>query len=373
MSNNEAQNDNDAEFPLDETTTIEPQKASKPRHASTALALLALLLSVAALCAAGWIAYKTSAASAGNDRMASVTEALRTDVDRTATAVTALESRVAGSQPKDYSADIDAVASSVDDRLRTLASLPARISSLENSVAALAGVSEGARQTFLLAETEYYMQIANAQLQLANNPNLASLALKMADERVSQLADPSLTGVRRALSDELAALDAMEKPDIEGASLTLSSLAGVVESLPIASADERGDEPTDESDQSGFGKAWSSVKDAMSGMVKVTPPDQAKLALLSPDAEHFLRNNVALQLQSARLALLRGEQSLFQQSLDDTSNTLRSYFDTESAQVAGALQTIKEIREDIFTVAPPDISSSLRLLRQFRTLKEAAE
>ena len=94
---------------------------------------------------------------------------------------------------------------------------------------------------------------------------------------------------------------------------------------------------------------------------------------LSPDAEFFLRNNIALQLQSARLALLRGEQAIFEQTLDDTSALLKEYFDADSASVTGALETIAEIRGHVFTTATPDISESLRLLRQFRTLNENAQ
>ena len=217
------------------------------------------------------------------------------------------------------------------------------------------------------------MQIANAQLQLANNPHLAALALKLADERIVQLANPALTDVRRAISDELAALEIMERPDIEGATLTLASLARVVESLPLASAADDEPEPEIDPELSGPGRAWASVKSAMSGLVKVTPPERAKLVQLSPDAEFFLRNNIALQLQSARLALLRGEQAIFEQTLDDTSALLNDYFDTDSAAVQGALTTIGEIRQYVFTTDMPDISESLRLLRQFRTLNENAQ
>jgi uroporphyrin-3 C-methyltransferase len=236
-------------------------------------------------------------------------------------------------------------------------------------------VSEGARDAWVLAEAEYYMQIANAQLQLANNPQLAALALRMADERIVQLANPGLTDVRRALSDELAALDVMEKPDIEGATLTLASLARVVEALPLASEAEAGDDSDEALDPelSGAGRAWASVKNAMSGLVKVTPPESAKLAILSPDAEFFLRSNLALQLQSARLALLRGEEAIFQQSLEDTAALLNNYFDLGSAQVAAALETIAEVRGQVFATEKPDISGSLELLRQYRTLNENAQ
>jgi uncharacterized protein HemX len=71
--------------------------------------------------------------------------------------------------------------------------------------------------------------------------------------------------------------------------------------------------------------------------------------------------------------LLRGEQAIFEQSLDDTSALLNAYFDTQSAQVQSTLLTIAEIRAGVFTLAAPDISESLRLLRQYRTLSETVE
>ena len=94
---------------------------------------------------------------------------------------------------------------------------------------------------------------------------------------------------------------------------------------------------------------------------------------MTPEAEYFLRTNLTLQIQAARLALLRNEQAVFQQSLDDASAWLGLYYDRESAQVASALQTIAEIRDSMIAVTTPDISESLRLLRQYETLAESAQ
>ncbi len=338
------------------------------------VAWLAVILAATALAAVSYTIYQDWRATDDamvNDALTS----LETRIEQSRNTLAALQAEVDQIPRVDYSGDIDAIRRDIDERIRLLSSLPARMSTIESSVASLAGISAGARETFLLAEAEYYMQIANAQLQLANNPRLASLALSMADERVIQLSNPALTDVRRALADELAALAVMDKPDIEGAILTLASLARVVESLPLASATESDDETQEEldPDAGAVDRAWASVKDAMSGLVKVTPPEQAKLALLSPDAAYFLHNNIALQLQSARLALLRGEQAIFEQTLDDTSSLLSDYFDGDSAQVVSAQQTIAEIRNNVFTTAVPDISESLQLLRQFRTLGETSE
>jgi uroporphyrin-3 C-methyltransferase len=359
---------------IEQETTAPEEEAPSRARSGNSVAWIAFLASIIALAAAGytaWHNWQLSSDTSADDSYAR----LDSRVSSSASTLSELQAEVTalGERDPGFDAALQSMRRDFDERVRLLDSLPTRMSTIESSVASLAGVSEGARDAWILAESEYYMQIANAQLQLANNPHLASLALKMADERIVQLANPGLTDVRRAISDELATLDVMEKPDIEGASLTLASLSRVVESLPLAATAEA-DEAADELDPelSGASRAWASVKNAMSGLVTVTPPEQAKLVQISPDAEFFLRNNIALQLQTARLALLRGEQSIFQQTLDDTSALLEAYFDENSPQVAGALKTIDEVRVHVFTSEVPDISESLRLLRQYRTLNESA-
>ena len=370
---NDIETNPDAEFVMEESAP-EPQTT---RGRGKIWLVLILVVAAAVLSVAGYL--WVSDWYAGDDDVSEVDtlakiEALERRLSRTNEELLALQTETSQITHPDYSADIAAVERAVEEQLRMQSSLPARMTSLENSVASLAGISAGARETFLLAEAEYYLQIANAQLQLANNPHLASLALSMADERVTQLSDPGLTVVRSAIADGLAALELMEKPDIEGVTLTLASLARVVEFLPLANSTPKDDGIDDESaDRSDIDRAWGSVKDAMSGLVKVTPPDQAQLALMSPNAEYFLRNNIALQLQSARLALLRGEQAIFEQTLDDTSALLNAHFDVSSEQVISAQTTISEIRSGVFTASMPDISESLRQLRQFRTLRETSE
>lgn len=366
----------DASEPADETPAEEAPTGQEPTRRGNGIAWLAVLLSLVALAAVGytvaqdWLAASDTAADEAIGRLDSRVAAAQQGLSELDARISELNNRDDSDQT-----EIDALRQELDERVRLLSSLPARMTTLESSVSALAGVSDSARDAWLIAEAEYYLQIANAQLQLASNPHLAALALGMADERVVQMANPALIDVRRAISDELAALDVMEKPDIAGATMTLASLAKVVESLPLASAAKVTGEEQESVDeeQSGLNRAWSSMKGAMSGLVKVTPPDRAKLALISPDAEFFLRSNLALQLQSARLALLRGEQAVFEQALDDTSALISQYFDGESAQVASAQQTLAEIRSNVFTSTAPDISGSLQLLRQFRALRETSQ
>lgn len=304
---------------------------------------------------------------------------LRDDLQNTAAALARLQQETAAIRTEEerFQAQISAFANEVNKRLQAVESQGTRVASLETAVASIQGISQGSRNTWLLAEAEYYLQIANAQLNLAGNSDHALLALKLADERVRELADPAYTEVRRALADEIQTLETFSKVDIEGISLTLASLSRVVDSLPIqkqfTETEEAPAVSSSDENLSGLDRAGAAVRDALKGVVSVRRVDEQARPLLAPEAQYFLRANLALQLQSARLALLRGEKASFEQSLDDASTWLKDHFVADSAPVVSALATIEDIRSTTLDVEYPDISESLRLLRQQRTLASDAQ
>ncbi|MEQ9563800.1 MAG: uroporphyrinogen-III C-methyltransferase, partial [Woeseiaceae bacterium] len=70
--------------------------------------------------------------------------------------------------------------------------------------------------------------------------------------------------------------------------------------------------------------------------------------------------------QAARIALLQGNQALFDQSLDDASRWIRLYFDTGDAAVQSTMQAVNDARQNVLPASLPDVSGSLRLLREYR-------
>ncbi len=357
-----------------------PAKAVATRGKKRSLAAIAwpaLLLSLLALAATGYMIVedrRTQQLAASSvksfDRLENRVAALQQSLSVLDSSVEEL-----ASSDTSTSLQVESLQTEFDERASLLDALPGRLSNLERSVASITGASTGTRDAWLLGEAEYYMQIANAQLQLGGNPHLAALALGMADDRLAQMANPALIAVRRTIANELAALEIMSKPDVEGITLTLASLARIVDSLPLKSdaGDSTSDADAVDAELSGPARAWASIKGAFSGIVKVSTPDEMNAILISPNAERLIRSNLALQLQSARLALLRNEQAIFDQSLDDADAWLAQYFDTGSAPVVSARQTIAEIGEGVFAVTAPDISESLRLIRQFKALPEPTQ
>ena len=368
-------NDQAAAATEDATFDSDTEQTAPQKNRGGMVAWLALLVALLALVVYGIdfvadrdVAVASRESDAASAAMASAMRAMQDSVVSLQQNVTTLSDQIAARD-----SEIAAIERGFADRLRQIESLPGRMSTIEGSVSALQGISTGARDAWLLAEAEYYMQIANAQLQLAGNPRLASLALRLADERILQLANPALIDIRRALSFELRALEVMDKPDTAGLTLTLASLAAVVDSLPLRQeiAMSQDNETVDDTELTGTDRALASLKNAMDRAISVRRVDESVKPLIAPEAQYFLRANLALQLQAARLAILRGDETIFQHSLDDAATWLTEYYDTDGSAVRSALQTIAEIRDSVFSVSLPDISESLRLLRQFNAMANA--
>ena len=367
----------DAVFAEGAFTAANLNSKSSSARLPTLLGLIAVGIAAIALAGFFYLAFTTGGGESADDGNAAYLATLSNSVNETAATLREMQARLAELAKENGASAADTVALErrFETRLSSLEPVAERILRLERSFSALQGISTGVQDTWLLAETEYYMQIANAQLQLAGNPHLATLALRLADERLAQLANPALTDVRRVLSDELQALEIIEKPDIEGATLTLASLAGLVDSLPLRQEIRlsRANTGPPNAELSGIDRAVASLQGAVEGLVKIRRTDESVRPLIAPDAIYFLRTNLALQLQVARLALLRGEQAVFRQSLDDAEAWIEEYYDVQSTPVRSALQTLREIRGSSFVVAVPDISESLRLLHQHTAFSEITE
>ncbi|MEX1266220.1 MAG: hypothetical protein WEA08_04805, partial [Woeseia sp.] len=166
--------------------------APRPSRLPLAISSLALIVALVAVAAAAfiWLGERgTVDDTAGNDAaMADVQNALQDLND-------ALDSNrqqfsALGERDSELVRNVETSIERVErvERLlqqqqRAFEAVPGRLSALEASLAALQGISAGVLDTWTLAEAEYFMEIANAQLNLARNPELALAALKLADER----------------------------------------------------------------------------------------------------------------------------------------------------------------------------------------------
>jgi uncharacterized protein HemX len=115
--------------------------------------------------------------------------------------------------------------------------------------------------------------------------------------------------------------------------------------------------------QSAWRRALARVGAAFAGLVTVRRSSGEDFTPL-PEQRYFLYRSLELELEAARLALLRGDAADYAQSLDAAERALQTRFDADDPGVQSALATLGKLEEIELVPAWPDISGSLAELRR---------
>jgi len=229
----------------------------------------------------------------------------------------------------------------------------------------------GDNSHWMAAEAAYLIQLAIHRLHLEWDVQTAVSALQAADSRLRDSNDPVWIPVREILALEINSLKGIALIDIEGQALRLSGLAGGVKTLKLLGAERVSAAPAEKvsaaEPDAGERTFKTLLHDGWQGfksIMVIRHHGQPVSALLPPDQQLFIQQNLRLQLEAARISLLRGNQALFDTSLQTAVQLVKEYFDTNDSKAASFLKEVGEL--STFNVRPqlPDISTSLIALRE---------
>jgi uroporphyrin-3 C-methyltransferase len=336
-----------AKQPVKKAKATRVKKAGSNRTGPTVLAWLALLL---ALGAAGGGYYAYSLVLANKPIIASHSQQIAS----------------LSKQLEEVNNSLSGAHQRLEDEVAARKQAEAEHEALATKMATLEAKLGRTTLAWRLAEAEYLLTLANQRLNLEHDQATAISILETVDAKLRALGDPALLPVREKISDELAQLRAVEVPDITGMALTLASLAQASQTWPLRDKTPPGVLGSDEAPRS-RPLSWQEIPRAvwedLKDMVRVRRHQQPVEPLLPPDQFWFLRQNLQLKLEQARLALLRRDKPLFDRLLSEAQDWARLFFDGNAASVSSAVETLDHLKTAELRPALPDISASLRELR----------
>lgn len=276
-----------------------------------------------------------------------------------------LESQVASAQ-----GELTSLGSSLQSQVDTeLANIQERQAAIETSLEQLYARIGNTSRDWVIAEADYLLQIANHRLQLARDVDTTLAALKLADQRIRSVGDPALIEVRETLAAEITSLETFSQPDIAGISLTLGTLADQVEQLPlrvriqpeVKEEEIRAEAPVKADSLEALpGAMWKSIQ----SLITIRYNERPLEPLLPPEQVNYLYENIRLKLEQARLALLNSNQSVYNATMQQAIEWSRSFFDMNSETAQKFVARLESIAQTNIYPELPDISASLRVLRQ---------
>lgn len=332
------------------------------------LLFLILLLGNAAVNYWQWQEDKTqdqtlATLSAGQDKVAALAE----ELDQVRAQRVELEQRSRATEQE--------LRRQLDQVQRRMAPLPEQMQVLMTAQSELREKVTGGNNAWRLDAVEQLLLTANERAQLAQDLRGARQALELADLRLQSLADPAWVPLRQQIAADIAALRAVPQPDITALSLKLQALSDRVPGLPLAghairSRDTQAGAGSSPEQAAGdvlwYERVLSKVQAAVSSLVTIRQNTTPTTPLLPPDLHGLLVQNLRLQLQEARTALLLRNAEQFQAALRAAQAWVEDYLEVTDPAVAAALATMSELQAT--TIAPqiPDLTGSLNQLRQQR-------
>lgn len=223
-----------------------------------------------------------------------------------------------------------------------------------------------------VAEAAYLLRIANHRLAMERDVDAATALLEGADAVLADLDDFAFHGARSQIASELLALESHESADVQGAYLKLEALKGQLDQLPLRlpeySSRQEAEPPSEASEDvesSAFSSTLAVARDRLAQLVRFRQHEgEALRPLLAPEQAAYLEQHLRLALERAQLALLRRDQAIFAANITDAQAWLGGYVDANHTATKQLLSGLEELSRLDVEAQPPDISGSLRALRE---------
>jgi uroporphyrin-3 C-methyltransferase len=230
------------------------------------------------------------------------------------------------------------------------------------------------RGDWLIADAEYLLSVANERLHLVGDVNTTREALEAADQRLRESGDAGAFKVREQIAKEIAAIKIVVVPDIVGIYASIQTLQDQVDKLILllpytgkaltapAEVKKQPDQTTE--DQGLFDSAMDQLED----IVTIRRTEHEIKEILTPEEAQFIREQLRVKLEMAKISLVQHNEALFQSSLADAKKWTEQNF-TKNKEANNYIAELDRFKNIKIRSQFPDISLSLKMLRDISKLR----
>ncbi len=338
--------------------------AQPARGGSSAPGWIALLL---ALAVAGGLAWSVREQQRNDAGVASRLQAIETAAGREVTDndLDQLNKRWEGQ----LSTALETVRTSTGELDKQSSQLAQTLKALQEQLAEqqteLNRYSANDRDAWLLAEAQYLLRLANQRLIMAGDVVAAQALLSSADTILLGLDDVRLHEVRAAVASDLAAVRAVPRVDVEGVYLRLAALVEQAGKLVIFQLPKQEAEPQQlpaDNWQGRLRQGYQAALEKLSNYIIIRRRDVPMQALMDPQWEGLVRQNLRMLLEQAQVSLLSGNETLYRESLERAQHWVGEFFESDEAAARAMSREITALTDVDVATQLPDISRSVQAL-----------
>ncbi|MDO9107053.1 MAG: uroporphyrinogen-III C-methyltransferase [Methylovulum sp.] len=230
------------------------------------------------------------------------------------------------------------------------------------------------RGDWLVADAEYLLSVANERLHLVGDVNTTREALEAADQRLRESGDAGVFKVREQIAKDIAVIRNIHVPDTVGMYALLQTLEAQVDKLalflpysgkPLSPSTEIHDHADKTEADHGL---LDSALAQLEGIVTIKHTDQPVTAIITPEQAEFIREQLRVKLEMAKIALVEHNEEIYQTSLMDAKNWIGQHF-TKNDEHRAMIAELDRLSQIKIHSQFPDISQSLKMLKDIAKLR----
>jgi len=204
---------------------------------------------------------------------------------------------------------------------------------------------------WLLAEADYLVKMAGRKIWLEKDLATSVQLLEAADQRLQNMADPSLLPTRQLIRQDIQRLKQVNPIDKQQLALVLLALVEQSRNLPLAMITlpdaelAEQNQPLSQSTndwQQNLKKTWQQFAD---GFITVKRRTEMVKPLMSAQQQWYSRQQLQHYLLQAQQALINNQALLYTQALQQANSQLELDFDLSTSAVKAVKQEIQQLAQ----------------------------
>ena len=246
--------------------------------------------------------------------------------------------------------------------------LKAQVTALSEKIAGITGLHE---VDWRISQAEHLAQAAQQRLALTNDLDGAQSLLDAANGVLAEVKEIGIIDVRRAFAKDILMLKAASRVDVAGTFVKLDVLNEGIQQLSLPSVKFEA-QPVDvkvASVGSGyqediavvFENLWSKINSQW----EMQQLDQPIKPILSSDQRAYLKQNLALLMEQAQLAVMKRDPVVYGRILQQAQTWTEAHFNMDSPAAGAVLETFEELKSVKLSPITPDINEAVRALAMF--------
>jgi uroporphyrin-III C-methyltransferase len=225
---------------------------------------------------------------------------------------------------------------------------------------------------WLNAEAAYLMRLANYKVTVEHDTQTAVQLLQTIERLLADQLDPAARSALGSVANDREALQNVNVPDKLNLSRQIDVLLQKLDTISIAAAREQIYQQGIETAQQQTSavaqqQGWSAALiDLLRSIFVWRRSQPSELEFLAPDQETMIKQQIRLQFEQARMAVVQTNQQLFVQSLQQVEAGLTRHFVQESEAARELLAEVERLRAQQIEPQLPELSGSLVLIEQLQ-------